>query len=102
MAGEQLTQLLAWVAPRAAAAPEALRRRVVEHIEQTTALPDPAATLAAAGRRALERVALHPGDRSVALDLLAADGLITLALLHRAEHAPATLAAFARELQGAS
>ena len=101
MAGEQLTELLDWLAPRAAAAPEALRRRVVEHVKQTPPLTDPAATLAAAGRRALDRVVGHPGDRSVALDLLAADGLITLALLHRAEHDPATLAAFARSLQTA-
>ena len=34
----------------------------------------------------------------MALDLLAADGLITLALLHRAEADPAGLAAFARAL----
>jgi hypothetical protein len=101
MAGEQLRPLLAWLEPRAASAPEALRRRVAEHIEQTPDLPDPAATLAAAGRRALERVAQHSGDRSVALDLLAADGLITLALLHRAEHDPASLATFARALQDA-
>ena len=54
--------------------------------------------LAAAGRRALERVAAHPGDRSVALDLLAADALITLALLAEAERRPERLGQFAAGL----
>lgn len=55
-------------------------------------------SLARAGRRALERVAAHPGDRSVALDLLAADSLITLALLAQAERAPERLGEFAAVL----
>ena len=54
--------------------------------------------LAAAAQRVLEDVELHPGDRTVALDLLAADALITLALLARAEAAPGELAAFASAL----
>jgi hypothetical protein len=37
----------------------------------------------------------HPGDRSVALDLLAADALITLALLAQAQTAPEQLEEFA-------
>jgi hypothetical protein len=53
------------------------------------------AALAAAGQDMLERVAQHPGDRSVALDLLAADALITLALLAQAQLAPDRLGAFA-------
>jgi hypothetical protein len=43
-------------------------------------------------------VVARPGDRSVALDLLAADGLITLALLRQSQLDPAGLAAFARGL----
>jgi hypothetical protein len=35
------------------------------------------------------------GDRSVALDLLAADALVTLALLAQAQQAPGRLGAFA-------
>ena len=54
--------------------------------------------LARAGNRALDRVAAHPGDRSVALDLLSADALITLALLAQAETRPAELDAFAASL----
>jgi hypothetical protein len=59
---------------------------------------EPALALAAAGRRALERVVAHPGDRSVALDLLAADALITLALLAESQHRPERLGRFAAGL----
>jgi len=40
-----------------------------------------------------------PGDRSVALDLLAADALVTLALLHQAEHDASGLEALARDIR---
>lgn len=59
--------------------------------------PNPEA-LAAFGRRALERVLAREGDRSVALDLLAADALVTLALLAQAQQAPEELGAFAAAL----
>ena len=51
--------------------------------------------LAASGRRALDRVLARAGDRSVALDLLAADALVTLALLAQAQRQPEGLGAFA-------
>jgi hypothetical protein len=63
-----------------------------------TEIDDPAAALALAGRRALEQVVTHPGDRSVALDLLAADALITLALLAEAQRHPEGLGEFAAGL----
>ena len=44
---------------------------------------------------ALDQVLAHPGDRSVALDLLAADALVTLALLAQAQRAPERLSEFA-------
>lgn len=59
--------------------------------------PTPEA-LAAAGRGALEEVLGHPGDRTIALDLLAADALVTLALLAQAQRNPAGLARFAAEM----
>lgn len=59
--------------------------------------PTPAA-LAAAGRGALEQVLVHPGDRTVALDLLAADALVTLALLAQAQRDPGRLAGFAADV----
>jgi hypothetical protein len=59
---------------------------------------EPSTVLAAAGRHALEQVVAHPGDRSVALDLLAADALITLALLAEAQRRPERLGEFAAGL----
>jgi hypothetical protein len=58
--------------------------------------------LAEAARRALAGVLDHSGDREAALDLLAADALITLALLACAEVAPETLGDFAAALVRAS
>ncbi|HKT59612.1 MAG TPA: hypothetical protein VJQ46_06150 [Gemmatimonadales bacterium] len=87
-----------WLARHTTAAPPALRGRVRQHaLNAPTDGPVPE-RLARAGSRALERVVAHPGDRSVALDLLAADALITLALLAQAEVAPAELDAFATSL----
>jgi hypothetical protein len=54
--------------------------------------------LAASGRRALERVLTSAGDRPVALDLLAADALVTLALLVQAQTSPERLGGFAAGL----
>ena len=51
--------------------------------------------LAGSARHALDRVLARGGDRSVALDLLAADALVTLALLAQAQEAPERLGAFA-------
>ena len=87
--------LAAWLDQHTARAPDALRRRVREYAAGAPAdggVPD---ALAQAGAAALERVLAAPGDRSVALDLLAADALVTLALLAEAEHAPAALGRFA-------
>jgi hypothetical protein len=90
--------LSTWLERHTAAAPPALRARVREHaLAMETGAPLPA-VLAAAGERALEGVLAHPGDRSVALELLAADALITLALLAQAQHAPAALGSFAASL----
>jgi hypothetical protein len=43
-------------------------------------------------------VLTHPGDRSVALDLLAADALITLSLLAESQRRPERLGEFAADL----
>ena len=53
------------------------------------------AALAGSGRKALDRVLARAGDRSVALDLLAADALVTLALLAQAQASPERLGDFA-------
>ena len=64
----------------------------VEGVGSDSATPE---ALARSGRRALDRVLARAGDRSVALDLLAADALVTLALLAQAQSSPERLGDFA-------
>lgn len=94
--GSELTSPGTWLERHTSQAPPALRDRVRSYTDADARdLPD---ALAAASRTALSRVLSHPGDRPVALDLLAADGLITLALLAQAESAPSQLRDFAASL----
>lgn len=93
----RLTVFSDWLDHHTRRAPAALRARVLEYLIPGES-GEPAAVLAAAGRRALDRVLVRQGDRSVALDLLAADALITLALLAEAEHRPERLGDFAAGL----
>ena len=90
--------LWVWLEGHTAAAPDALRARVWYYAAPGGDRTDVAAALAAAADHALESVVAHSGDRSVALDLLAADALVTLALLAQAERSPAALGAFAEGL----
>ena len=83
-----------WVDRHTSRAPAALRGRVREYALAASGSTR-ASGLAAAGQMALARVVSHPGDRSAALDLLAADALITLALQAQAEDAPERLEEFA-------
>ena len=87
-----------WLSSKTRHAPEALRERVVSFVGEPG--PDAALSerLASAGGEALQCVLAHGGDRSVALDLLSADALITLALLEQAERDPDQLEAFAADL----
>jgi hypothetical protein len=87
-----------WLELRTDGAPAALRDCVRRHLRGTELGGNVPGALAEAAERALRQVLGGPGARDVALDLLAADGLITLALLHQAEHDPAGLAALARRL----
>jgi len=86
-----------WLERHTRHAPSALRSRVLDYAAGA-ADDDPGGSLAEAGRRALDQVVAHPGDRSVALDLLAADALITLALLAEAQRHPERLGEFAAGL----
>ena len=93
-----MTAPVRWLEQRTAEAPAALRDCVRRHLAGARlgdSVPD---ALAEAAECALQKVLGSRGARDVALDLLAADGLITLALLHQAEHDPAGLAALARRL----
>jgi hypothetical protein len=76
-----------WLDRHTSQAPSALRARVEQYALAASG-PSLPQSLAAASQVALDRALSHPGDRSGALDLLAADALITLALLAQAETAP--------------
>jgi len=93
-----VTDIAGWFAEHSAGAPEALRARVEQYL---AAVPDAASTpetLAAAGAQALAAVVAQGRDRAAALDLLAADALVTLSLLAQAEAAPEALGQFAEHL----
>lgn len=96
-AGGQLTHT-EWIARHTTGAPPALGERARHYAGTIVAgLPLPAA-LAAAATAALEAVARQPEGRGAALDLLAADALITLALLAQAETDPSRLREFAARI----
>ena len=90
----------AWFAARTAGAPGVLRDRAAacRAAQSGETLVD---RLAAAGGKALA-AATAARSRDGALDLLAADALITLALLAAAESGPETLEGAARRLREAA
>lgn len=90
-----------WIEQRTAGAPELLRGRVGEYLDVTGATDDPAG-LAAAGESALGAAIAAGADRAGALDLLAADALITLAMLAAAERDPARLGSSAQTIREAA
>jgi hypothetical protein len=92
-----MTGSWSWLQRHAAGAPAPLRERALAYLrEEGRPLPE---EVAAAGLRAL-RATLDLGpDRRAALDLLAADALVTLALLAKAESDPAGLGTLARALR---
>jgi hypothetical protein len=96
-----VTALSGWLERHTSQAPTALRSRVA-HYALHTAGPSISETLATAGQTALREVLSHSGDRSAALDLLAADALVTLALLAQAEAGPDRLEEFATSILQAS
>jgi hypothetical protein len=99
MAGLAVSADDSWLEEQSRGAPEALRERVMSYVAgRAGPLPE---RLASGARAALEAVLARPGDRSVALDLLAADALVTLALKAQAARDPRELAGFAGELLGA-
>lgn len=81
-------------------APEALRQRIRQLTAAVASTSDNATALAGVARDTLQSVMRGPGDRSSALDLLAADALITLALLAQAKRDPGRLGEVAVDLLG--
>lgn len=98
MAVLRVTEAVRWFREESAGAPAALRARAEVYLVRQPEHPDRAAMLASAARDALAATLARPGDRAVALDLLAADALVTLALKARAASNPEGLGAFAEEL----
>ncbi|MGH7561169.1 MAG: hypothetical protein ACRENB_09115 [Gemmatimonadales bacterium] len=102
MAGGSLSDVTRWFEEQSAGAPPELRARAARFVFETDrGSADPASALGVAARAALARALERGNDRSAALDLLAADALLTLALLARAELDAAGLAAFAAEQRAA-
>jgi len=93
-----MTEAVAWLEARSAGAPPALRQRVRDHLASAPQGDDVATRLAEAGGIALRAALAQGRSRAAALDLLAADALVTLALQAQAESNPGELAAFARRL----
>lgn len=87
-----------WLEARIGGAPAALLARVEECMATVPVAPL-GTRLALAGELALQAAIRRGTDREAALDLLAADALITLALLESAERDPASLGATARRLR---
>ncbi|HEV8613129.1 MAG TPA: hypothetical protein VGQ73_06440 [Gemmatimonadales bacterium] len=99
MAGVRLTAEDRWFIEHSTGAPAPLQQRAAHYLERHRK-SGLSSRLADAAGAALHTVLAHRGDRSVALDLLAADALVTLALKARALEDPAGLARFAAELRG--
>jgi hypothetical protein len=98
VAGRVSEPLGPWLDRHIAAAPPLLRDRVAELAGAVQPRQEIAAALAAAGRATVEQVITSQGGREQALNLLAADGLVTLSLLAQAEADPAGLARWSATL----
>lgn len=90
-----------WFLAESTGAPEALRGRAAGYLERVVPQGGVAEALAEAAALALRETLAHDGGRSIALDLLAADALVTLALLAKAQGDPGSLAEFAAGLRTA-
>ena len=92
-------ELLAWLDARRPEVPATLSAHLRR---QLAAGPEPLPELLAArGRAALDRVLAQPGGgRALALDLLAADALVTYAFEAQAAQDPRGLVALARLVSG--
>lgn len=96
-----MTTVARWLDRHTGSAPGPLRDRVRAQVLARSSTGSIPHALAEAGWDALRQVLSHAGDRSAALDLLAADALVTLALLAQAEAAPEHLDEFAASILGA-
>lgn len=89
----------AWFADRTHGAPDRLRVAATTWWQQSRGVSR-GTRLTAAGQSALDSAIAAGSTRHAALDLLAADALITLALLAEAEASPGALGDAARHIRG--
>lgn len=101
MAGRRVSQVAAWFEQESAGAPPVLLRRAAQYLSRRPDTGDPAEALALAAQDALRTSLAHSAGREAALDLLAADALVTLALKARAALDPGGLREFAARLRAA-
>lgn len=92
-----MTAPIAWLEEHSRGAPAPLCERAAHYLAERNEA-DLAECLAGAAGAALDQVLSQRGDRAAALDLLAADALVTLALKARALEQPEGLAGFAAGL----
>ena len=102
MAGQPVSGVAGWFEAESLGAPVVLRERAARYLAARPASADPAVELAAAAEAALRTSLAHSSGREAALDLLAADALVTLALKARAALDPGGLEAFAARLRAAA
>ncbi len=93
-----MSSAAAWLEAQITDAPPQLRARMLAEVRDAAAIPD---ALAAAARACLARVLRDPDGSEAALDLLAADALLTHACAAAAEQGEAELAAFTSALDAA-
>lgn len=87
-----MTTAAAWLEPHLANAPESLRKRMLDALAPAEDVPQ---ALADAALNCLRAALAKPDD---ALDLLAADALLTHAFAAAAEHGDEAVARFAESL----
>lgn len=97
-----MTTPATWYETHSSGAPDALRTRGAEFIARTGTGSGLASRLTEAASLSLASVLRQGRDRSAALDLLTADGLLTLAMLAQAEESPETLGQFAADIVNAA
>ncbi|NOT08169.1 MAG: hypothetical protein HOP28_08180 [Gemmatimonadales bacterium] len=96
-----MTGSTAWFRAECAGAPPVLAARAASFLAGEPEGTDAEVALERAAARALGATLAVPNDRAAAIDLLAADALITLALKARAASDPARLGEFAASLRQA-
>jgi hypothetical protein len=94
-----MSEAATWFSAHTAGAPSVLVARAWRFLELSSEIDSVADALATAGTAALDTSIEAGAGRDAALDLLAADALITLALLECAEREPDRLGERARELR---